>query len=88
VGGGATMTMTIEPSDFPNGRSRNDHFDRGHSTILSSKGQNLQTFQQFQQQKIWNCRDCHDQIWIDHFDHENFVILRMIMVKFGLTIAL
>ena len=36
--------------------------------------------------KIWNCRDCHDQIWIDHFDHENFGILGMVMVKIGLTI--
>jgi hypothetical protein len=37
-------------------------------------------------EKIWNCRDCHDQIWIDHFDHENFGILGMVMVKIGLTI--
>jgi hypothetical protein len=27
-----------------------------------------------------------DKIWIDHFDHENFVILGMVMVEFGLTI--
>jgi hypothetical protein len=26
-------------------------------------------FQQFQQQKTWNCGDGHDQIWIDHFGH-------------------
>jgi hypothetical protein len=37
-------------------------------------------------EKIWNCRDCRDQIWIDHFDHENFGILGMGAVKIGLTI--
>jgi hypothetical protein len=36
--------------------------------------------------KIGNCRDEHGQIWIDHFDHENFVILGMVTVKFGLAI--
>jgi hypothetical protein len=35
---------------------------------------------------ILNCKDCHDQIWIDHFDHENFGILGMFMVKINLTI--
>jgi Zn-finger protein len=35
---------------------------------------------------IWNCKDCHDQIRLDHFDHENFIILGMVMVKIGLTI--
>jgi hypothetical protein len=43
-------------------------------------------FNKFQHQKIWNCRDGHGQIWIDHFDHENFVIVGIVMVKFGLTI--
>jgi hypothetical protein len=38
-------------------------------------------FNKFQQQKILNCKDCHDQIWIDHFYHENFAILGMVMVK-------
>jgi hypothetical protein len=28
--------------------------------------------QTFQLLKIWNCGDGHDQIWTDHFDHENF----------------
>ena len=75
---------------------KNDHFDHDHNTILSSNGHgqmvkinryfnNFNKSQQFQQQKIWNCRDCHDQIWIDHFDHENFGILGMVMVKIGLT---
>jgi hypothetical protein len=36
-------------------------------------------------EKIWNCKDCHYQIWIDHFDHENFIILGMVLVKIGLT---
>jgi hypothetical protein len=35
---------------------------------------------------MWNYRDFHDQIRIDHFDHENFVTLEMVLVKFGLTI--
>jgi hypothetical protein len=50
-------------------------------------------FQQFQliskistTKKIWNCRDCHDQIWIYHFDHENIGIFGMVMGKIGLTI--
>jgi hypothetical protein len=47
---------------------------------------NFNKFQTFQQQKIWNRRDCHDQIWIYHFDYENFGILGMVMVKIGLTI--
>jgi hypothetical protein len=74
---------------------RNDHFDHDHNTILSSNGHGqmvkinryFNKFQNFQQQqKIGNCRDCHDQIWIDHFDRENFGILEMVMVKIGLTI--
>jgi hypothetical protein len=28
-------------------------------------------FKNFNDKKIWICRDCHDQIWIDQFDHEN-----------------
>jgi hypothetical protein len=61
---------------------QSDHFDHDHmhNTILSSNahGQMVKTnryfnkFQKFQQQKIWNCRDFHDLIWINHFDHENF----------------
>ena len=35
---------------------------------------------------IWKCKDCNDQVSIDHFDHENFVILGMVKVKIGLTI--
>jgi hypothetical protein len=30
------MTMTIVPSDFPDGHGQNDHF--GHNSILSSNG--------------------------------------------------
>jgi hypothetical protein len=58
---------------FGEGGSEHDH-----NTISSSNGQNEQIFQQFQQIsttkkiKIWKCRKCHDQIWIDHFDLENF----------------
>jgi hypothetical protein len=74
---------------------KNDHFDHDHNTILSSNGHglmvkinryfnNFNKFQQFQKQKICNCKDCHDQIWIDHFFHENFVILGMVEV--GVTI--
>ena len=48
---------------------------------------NFNKFRQHQLQKILNyCRDGHDHIWIDHFNHENFVILEIVMVKFGLTI--
>jgi hypothetical protein len=73
---------------------QNDHFDHDHNTILFLNGHGqmvkinsyFNKFQKFQQQKIWNCRDRHDQIWIDHFDYENFVILGMVMVKIGLTI--
>ena len=43
-------------------------------------------FKNFNNKEIWNCLDCHDQIWIDHFDHKNFGILGMVMVKIGLTI--
>jgi hypothetical protein len=51
-----------------------------------SNGQNLRIFQQFQQQKELELCDCHDQIWTDLIDHENFVISGMVMVKIGLTI--
>ena len=39
----------------------------------------------FNNKIIWNCRNSHDQIWIDHFDRENLVTLLIVMVKFGLT---
>jgi hypothetical protein len=92
--GGPTVTMTIEPSDFPYDHGHNDHFGLDHTTIipfLSSNGHGKMVkinryFIKFQQQKIWNCRDGYDQIWIDHSDCENLIILVMVMVKFGLTI--
>jgi Zn-finger protein len=43
-------------------------------------------FNNFNNKKIWNCKDCHEQIWIDHFDHENVVIFGMVGVKIGLII--
>jgi hypothetical protein len=43
-------------------------------------------FKNFNNKEIWNCQDCHDQIWIDHFDHENLGILVMVKVKNSLTI--
>ena len=46
----------------------------------------LYNFKNFNNKKIWNCKECHDQIWIDHFDHENFGILGMVIVKIDLTI--
>jgi hypothetical protein len=48
---------------------------------------NFNKFQQFQQQKIWHGRDCHDKIWIDHFDLENFVILGIVMIRIGSIIS-
>jgi hypothetical protein len=49
-----------------------------HNTILSSNvhgrmvkiNRYFKKFQQFKQQKIWNCSYGHDRIWIDHFDHD------------------
>jgi hypothetical protein len=74
---------------------KHDHFY--HDIILSSNGHgqmvkinglfnNFIKFHQLQQQKIWNFRGGHDQIWIDHFDHETLIISGMVMVRFGLTI--
>ena len=73
---------------------QNGHFDHDHNALLSSNGhrqmvkinRSLNNFKNFNNKKIWNCKECHDQIWIDHFDHENFGILGMVMVKIGLTI--
>jgi hypothetical protein len=64
---------------------KNDH---GNNTILSSNGhgQMVKINRYFNTKKIWNCKDCHDQTWIDHFYHENFVILGMVIVKIGSTI--
>jgi hypothetical protein len=42
--------MAIEPSDFANGHGQMIKINRYFNK-----------FQQFQQQKIWNCRDGHDQ---------------------------
>ena len=53
------MTMTIEPSDFPNGHGQN--FDNN--------------FNEFQIQKILNCRDGQEQIWFDHVDHRTSIWL-------------
>jgi hypothetical protein len=49
---------------------------------------NFNKFKQFQQQKNLELERCHDQILIDYlyFDHKNFVILGMVIVKIGLTI--
>jgi hypothetical protein len=33
--GGPTRTMTVEPSDFPNGHGQIDHFGHDHNNILS-----------------------------------------------------
>jgi hypothetical protein len=57
--------MTIEPSNFPSDHGQNDH-DHNY-TILSSNGHGQMVkisryFNKFQQQKIFKCRDCHDQI--------------------------
>ena len=46
-GGGATMTMTMQPLDFANGHGQNDHFDHDHKTFGITKwswsnGQNYQ----------------------------------------------
>jgi hypothetical protein len=65
------MTMTIQPSDFPNSHGQMVKINRYFNNF---------------NKKIWNFRDCNDKIWIDHFDHEDFVILGMVMVKIGLTI--
>jgi hypothetical protein len=70
---------------------KNDHFDHDYNTILSSNGHGQMVkitryFNNFNNNKIWNYKDFHDQIWIDHFDHKNFVILGMVMVKICLTI--
>jgi hypothetical protein len=71
-------TMTIEPSDFPNGHGQNDHSDHDHDTILvlNDPGKivkinryfnNFNKFQQFKQQKKYG-------------------IVDTVMMKFGLTI--
>jgi hypothetical protein len=63
------LTMTIIPFLSSN----------GHGQIFKIN-RHFKIFNKFSA----NCADGHDQIWIDHFDHENFGILGMIMVKFGL----
>jgi hypothetical protein len=39
----------------------------------------------FKSKKVWNCREGHNRIWFDHYDHGNFEIFGKVMVKFGLT---
>jgi hypothetical protein len=83
--------MTIEPSDFPNDHGQDDHFDHDHNTISIIKWSKLTdadistvstNFNNFNNKKIWNWRNDHDQSLIDHFDHENFVTMGIVMVKF------
>jgi hypothetical protein len=32
-------------------------------------------FHNYHNKKIWNWKDCYDQIWTNHFDHENLVLM-------------
>jgi hypothetical protein len=57
-------------------------WSNGHGQTVKINGY----FDNFNNIKIWSYRDCHDRIRIDYFDHTNFVILGMVLVKFVLTI--
>ena len=74
--------MNKEPSDFPSGHDYN-HFYQEMVMVKWSQLTDIST--DFNNKIIWNCRNSHDQIWIDHFDRENLVTLLIVMVKFGLT---
>jgi hypothetical protein len=61
--GGPTMTMTIDPSDFPNGHGKDVKIGHDRNSILSSNGpgqmvkinrlfNNFNKFQQFQQKNL------------------------------------
>jgi hypothetical protein len=52
------LAMTIIPFLSSNGHGQIVRINRYFNSVNK--------FQQFQQQKVWNCRDGLDRIWIDH----------------------
>ena len=60
-------------------------FSNGHGQMVKIN-RYFDNINKFQPQNIWDCRYSHDQIGIDHFDRENFALLKKVIIEFGLTI--
>jgi hypothetical protein len=72
--------MIIEHSDFSNGHDQNEHFGHDHNAIFIikwSKLTDISTISTNFNNLVMN----HDQIWNDHFNHENAVIMRMVVIS-------